>query len=184
MNSQEAAKKMLEVAGLLGMMDTKRYGDPEKWFRALLTGPEYSIFVQESDGKFIFSSEYPKDLKGIGQSWGDDRIQISVSTERPAEAIAKEVRRRFLPKFLERLAVVKERVRKSDEGHQLQEETYERLLDIAGLYSQRNDHFEIYFKDLSLSVEQGGMVYINRGTTSSAVAEKLVKLLAEDEESR
>jgi hypothetical protein len=85
-----------------------------------------SAFVRHEDGRglFILALSFPFSARGRAevrgvypQGWGGDRDRdpvITVSMSRKADAVARDIRRRMLPAYAERLAKARARVARDD----------------------------------------------------------------------
>lgn len=124
------SKKVAEgVAPLLGDGWTFK-DDPNHWGGTVL-GPDGADLFFRMDGKRLqISGSYPH---GTHQKvWGYEHHSITVSPDRSDEAIAKDIQRRLLPKYLPELANVLERLRLHDEGANAQAEVAKDLARVLG----------------------------------------------------
>lgn len=126
------------VAAMLGLTPRFTFKDGSKAFYpyAVLEGEGRAIHVTNRDNDFRLhiSGEYetgPSELS-VSQH-GIERPSITVGMRRPVEAIAKEIKSRFLPGYDAACALLAERVREATERRDSQRAITDRLARIAGV---------------------------------------------------
>jgi len=129
------------------------------------------------------SGNYPGGYSNL--PYGATRPEITIAHERGGETIAKEITRRFLPSYLELLAVARERHARNEEHEIQQHHTAERLARILGVQAPekgrgeiraypRSDGFTCYCDVL---VTSGNSVEIKLSSVDADTAEAVLQLL-------
>lgn len=144
-----------------------------------------SVRCEKRIGKFSFSGVFPSNVKNevfFPRTYDKSAYTtISCDCDRTPAAIAKDVQRRFLPAFVNELAVQNQRVADSNFYHATTEKNTARMHEVSG--GKRYDRNEI-----SLSSERsdiygrvkvsGDSISIDLNSLSPAQAEAVLKLVA------
>lgn len=129
-DAKRVSKKVAEgVAPLLGDGWTFK-DDPSHWGGTVLGPDDADLFFRMDGKRLVVSGSYPHGA--YNKVYGYETHRITVSPDRPYEAIAKDIQRRLLPGYLPELASVLDRVRKHDEGVDAQTRVADELAAILG----------------------------------------------------
>lgn len=159
-----------QVARLLGegwSFQEKRTPDGRLcWWSEIWHKDGYGLHLSsDRTGKrLVVSGEWPKDAKGetyrpssYSHSTDPQAPEITVSKDRPADQIAKDITRRFLPAYLRAWTAMKERARASDEYEAAKGSLIDRLAVIPGMRRYQYPHWGSRKEDrLDFSSGAGG----------------------------
>ena len=147
------------LAYLPGWQLDPRYND-HCWCAALIDGTGRGVHVntQQAKGRLYISGVWPID--NDHRQYIPDRCQhITIARDRPAEKIAAEIQRRFLPWYMAAYGEQAERVKQHKESQGRQQEVTAELAALLGPEAttrmQRNPN-QIYAPGLTVDVNGGG----------------------------
>ena len=146
MEKQDFNAVMNEVAAALTMVWENI---PERWeMGGHLKGiQDEKIFVRFYQDRFEISPSYPRDNRGYCHN-NFPPVKITVSANKNANQIARDIERRFLPVYRANLEYVKERIAKSNAYEARKHENIESIAAHFGCEIVSQDHtMGIYPRD-------------------------------------
>ncbi len=137
MEIQEFKTKIEAVAAVLKMAVDFASDEDMRWnLWAHLLGPDsQEILVQTGayklTGHFRFSGCFPRSETREYSHYGESP-SISVSVEKSAEQIARDIERRLMPNYLIALKKAQDQVEASNRYHRMRHETMQKIADYLG----------------------------------------------------
>ena len=189
--ASEIREKINKAMTILGFTEIK---NDERQFGRVHQGYEkgdmklYGSCSSYGKWRIEISCSYPRDCKGEYIRPYDynetAKDSITVSSDKSPEQIAKDIERRLMPEYKDRLAKVKEKIRHYDDYHN---STISTLTDLKGFAP---DEWEIRNKSFSLRGIKGyGTVKVSGSEASielsymsPLIIKKIIALLQKEEE--
>ena len=119
MSKNQFNEKMIEVAKILGMTWEE---NPERRYDncGYLKGTDdHKLWVlnggYQTTTRIYISGQYPSDSKGHRYSSPENRVEMSVSENKTAEQIGKDIERRLLPKYLTAMATLTAQIKSANQ---------------------------------------------------------------------
>ena len=115
---------------------------------------DYCIYLSEpygNTGKLNVSGEYPRNCKNEYYA-PDHNIKINVSITKSVDKIVSDIQHRFLPKYLENLTKIQQKVKFANEYYNNKELLLNKLADYTGLSiaSHRDYTIDEYTNEMTI----------------------------------
>jgi len=177
-------EKMSAVARILKMEwrpDLEARGN----FGQLLGAEQIQLHVNnleyKTPNKINFRGIYPRDAKRQLWTGEKENIEIGVSVDKSPEHIARDLQRRFLPKYIEHLRVMTEKINKINEYNSKKEATLGQVADRFGYEIRDNNQEGICFPHglgiYSIKAYTDMQVELSQIYCSSEAAIKIIEIL-------
>jgi len=128
MNNAHFRRKVLNVADILGYEAECSVSVN----RASMSRDDALLFISSSDGRLRISGVYPHSKDG-NRGYNLKDVTITVTVEKSATLIAREIERRVLPDYLEELEEATRQVNERNDYTETRGANIQELSDVAGV---------------------------------------------------
>ena len=186
MDKQQFNKKMLEVANIL----TLAWHLKEEWTSdagELKGSNDVHIWVRsggyQETGKIKLSSIYPHNNKGQDCARVDQRVEIRVAETKTPEQIARDIQRRFMPCYLQNLALVQKWVTSANKYADQKNNNIKQIADHFGFEVRPDGQEGVIYPNVegiySIQAYTTTLVCLEKVTCTPDLAIKIIELLKE-----
>jgi hypothetical protein len=146
MEKQVFIEKIQKIGDILGY--TVDFPENSYDNQAILTHNDITIRIRtggwKSEGKIMISGSYPHDCHNHSYGYGLKNSSIGCSVDKTPEQIAKDIKRRFLPDYLEDLEKVIEINKNTQKQSDAKYLAIKTIADSLGISPKKEEHNNEY----------------------------------------